>query len=386
MRVVIAAGGRFHALHLAHQLEQRNALKRLYTASYTKNDKNYVSEHLVEKNYSFKYLSTLFQRLRFYKFLDKSKLHVITDRLFDNWLSNKIEQEGEFDIFVGWANYFLNSFEKIKKTGAKIVLESGSTHILEQQKLLQEEYERFGLKAPPICKKNLEKVLAEYEVADYIMTPSGFTHKSFLKHGIDVKKMLRVPYGVNLDFFKTNEKQKPEKFRVICVGLMCLRKGIPYLLESWKKLNLPKESTELLLVGNVMADLKHFLNDFKLPENVVFYGSTDRNTLANLYSQSSVFVLPSIEEGLSMTIAEAMANKLPVICTTNTGGEDLIEDSKEGFIVPIRSVDALAEKILFCYQNQDKSEFMGLLGSSKIDNFSWDVYGQKIFEEYKKII
>ena len=135
-----------------------------------------------------------------------------------------------------------------------------------------------------------------------------------------------------------------------------------------------------------MADLKYYLKDFKLPENVVFYGSTDRETLANLYSKSSVFALPSIEEGLSMTIAEAMANALPVICTTNTGGKDLIEEDKQGFIVPIRNVDALAEKILFCYQNQDESKYMGLLGSKKIDDFGWDVYGQNIYEQYQQII
>jgi glycosyltransferase involved in cell wall biosynthesis len=386
MKVVIAAGGRFHAFHLANQLEKRNALKKLYTASYTKKDSNYISTKFVEKNKSFNIVSQFFLRFRFYKFLNKSKLHVFKDNLFDVWLSKKIKKEGKFDIFVGWANYFHNSHEKIKNSGAKIIVECGSTHILEQQELLKEEYKRFGLLAPPISKKNIEKVLAEYEIADYIMTCSNFTYKSFIKHGISPKKMLKVPYGVNLDLFGKVGKKSDGKFRVICVGLMCLRKGIPYLLHAWKNLNLPQDKTELLLVGNIQKDLKHFLKNFDLPENVIFYGSTDRITLSQLYAKSDVFVLPSIEEGLSMTIAESMASQLPVICTTNTGGEDLIEDGKHGFIIPIRDVDILAEKILWCYENQEQCKKMGILGKEKVENFTWDAYGQKIYEVYKKII
>ncbi|MFH1461373.1 MAG: glycosyltransferase family 4 protein [bacterium] len=386
MKVVIAAGGRFHAFHLAHQLEKRDVLKKLYTASYTNKDKAYVSNNFVKKNYSFDFFATIFSRFRFHKFFNKSKLHVFTDKVFDKWLSKRIAQEGKIDIFVGWANYFLNSIDQIKKTGAKIIVECGSTHIKEQQKLLKEEYQRFGLNMEPICKQNLEKILAEYEAADYIMTCSGFTYRSFIKHGIDQNKILKVPYGVDLDSFINVEKKMDGKFRVICVGLMCLRKGIPYLLQAWKKLNLPIDSTELLLVGNVQKDLMFFLKNFTLPKNVIFYGSTDRITLFNLYAKSSLFVLPSIEEGLSMTIAEAMASSLPVLCTTNTGGEELIENEKQGFVVPIRDIDILAEKILWCYQNQNICEQMGLSAKQKVQNFTWDVYGQKIYEEYKKII
>lgn len=386
MKVVIAAGGRFHAFHLAHQLENRNVLKKLYTASYTKKDKNYISPEFVEKNLSFNLISNLFMRLRFYKFFNKSKLHTIKDNVFDRWLSNKIEQEGKIDIFVGWANYFFNSIEKIKKTGAKIIVECGSTHILEQQELLKEEYKKFGLSAPPISKKNIEKVLSEYEASDYIMTCSGFTYRSFLKHGIPANKVLKVPYGVNLDLFGKLPKNSDGKFRVICVGLMCLRKGIPYLLAAWKKLNLPEDKTELLLVGNVQKDLKHFLKNFSLPKNVIFYGSTNRKTLSQLYAKSDLFVLPSIEEGLSMTIAEAMASQLPVVCTTNTGGEELIEDGKQGFIVPIRNSEVLSEKILWFYENQKDSKQMGLNAKDKVQSFTWDVYGQKVFEEYRRVL
>ncbi|MBU4269750.1 glycosyltransferase family 4 protein [Candidatus Dependentiae bacterium] len=386
MKVVIAAGGRFHAFHLAHQLEKIGVLKRLYTGSYSDIDKKYVSKKFIINNNNFSRINFLFSKLRFYKYLNKSKLHRFQDNVFDNWLSKNILKEKEIDIFVGWANYFYKSLNNIKKTGAKIILESGSTHILEQQKLLNEEYETFGIKYSAINKKTLEKVLSEYDSADYIMSPSNFTKNSFLKYNIAENKLLNVPYGVDVDFFSKIKKQNIGKFRVIFVGLVCLRKGVQYLLQAWQKLNLPIDKTELLIVGNILSDINPFLKNIKLNKNVIFYGSTDKNNLSKLYSQSSLFVLPSIEEGLSMTIAEAMASGLPVICTTNTGGQDLIQNGVQGFISQIRDPDDLAEKILFCYTNKDLCNQMGLSGAQKVKNFTWDNYGHNIYKKYLDIM
>jgi len=389
MKVVIAVGGRFHALHLAHQLEKRNILKKLFTTAYTSADQAYVSQSLVAHNSNLQYLNTFFQKARLSKVIHKSKFFVFKDNLFDRWVSKKIKDIGSFDIFVGWAHFCLHSLPQIKKTGAKTVLECGSTHILEQTNFLQEEYQRFGIPFEPIHKKNREKILEEYKQADYIMTCSQFTYNSFLKHGIPEQKMLKVPYGVNLDFFldkKNSKKKKRNKFIVICVGLMCLRKGIPYLLQAWKKLGLPENKTELLLVGNVQDDLKQYVKQISLPKNVTFYGSVNREKLLELYKSSSLFVLPSIEEGLSMTIAEGMVCGLPVVCTTNTGGQELIENKTHGFVVPIRNADVLAEKILWCYKNQEEAKQMGQHAKEKVKAFSWDTYGKNVYETYQKIL
>jgi glycosyltransferase involved in cell wall biosynthesis len=96
--------------------------------------------------------------------------------------------------------------------------------------------------------------------------------------------------------------------------------------------------------------------------------------------------MPSIQEGLAMVQAEAMACSLPLICTRNTGGEELIENGKQGFIIDTHDVKALCEKIEWCFLNQDKCFQMGKSAFEKIQNFSWDHYGNKILDTYKKII
>jgi glycosyltransferase involved in cell wall biosynthesis len=396
MKVVIAAGGRFHALHLAHQLEKRDALKKLFTFSYTSSDKNYISSNLVCNHNFNKYLDFIFSKSRVCKFVNKSKFYVFKDNLFDSWLSKKMKDIGFVDIFIGWTHYFFKSLPEIRKTGAKIIAESGSCHILEQAKLLQEEYDKFGLSGPAINKKNTLKMLNEYEQADYIMTISDFVYKSFIKQGFPEKKLLKATCGIDVEYYLNSENLlrqtqdercfRDNKFRVICVGLLSLRKGIPYLLQAWNKLNLPEKDTELLLVGNMQQDLKNVLKQIKYPKNVNFYGSTNRATLAKLYQSSSAFVLPSIEDGFGMVIGEAMASGLPVICSTNTAGSDLIEDGKQGFIFKARDVDALSEKILWCYEHKDEAKKMGELGQERVKRFSWDNYGERVFEVYQGVL
>ncbi len=386
MKIVMAAGGRFNAYHLAHQLEKRGALKKFFTFAYTKKDRSYISPKLICNNNFGSLIDRSFLKFRLSKVINKSYFNVFKDNRFDFWLKNRMQNVGKVDIFVGWAHYFLNSLPVIRKTGAKVIVECCSTHILEQQKLLQEEYRKFNVFSTPIHKKNISKILEEYNCSDYLMTCSKFTYQTFIKHGIKPEKILKVPYGVDLDFFSGEHRAKDTKFRVIFIGLMCLRKGVPYLLEAWKKLNLPQNDTELLLIGNIQKDLRPVLKKINLPKNVVFFESPTRDLIPGLYKDSSVLVLPSIEEGLSMTIAEAMACGLPVICTTNTGGEELIENEKQGFVVPIRNVDALADKILWCYKNRGKAQQMGKLGQEKVKRFTWNHYGERVFNCYKRVL
>src|SRR6185437_11087474 len=80
-------------------------------------------------------------------------------------------------------------------------------------------------------------------------------------------------------------------------------------------------------------------------ENVEMLGSLPQPELAALMSRSHVLALPSIEEGLALVQAQAMACGCPVLCSTNTGSEDLFTDVMEGFIVPIRDPAALTGRL-----------------------------------------
>lgn len=389
MKISIIAGGRFHTFHLAHQLEQRDSLAKLYTFSARTNDSSYVSTIHTNNFFLTASLDSFFQKAKLYKFITPSVFNTYKDNLFDYQVSKKINPL-EADVFVCWANYALTTMQKIKSqnTTAKIIIESGSCHILEQQKILSEEYTRQGLTYPALHPKNISKMLKEYEKADYIMTLSAFSRNSFLRQGFAPGKVLKVTPGTNVDFFLHQDSLMPAstKFRVIFVGLAGVRKGVHYLVDAWNQLNLPENTTELLIVGNVQKDLKQVLSTKKLKSNIVFYGSTDRKTLRSLYHISNVFVLPSLEEGCAMVTGEAMASGLPAICSTHTGADEIMTNGKEGFLIPPYDVIALKDKILWSYENQANAALMGQIGQQSIQKFTWNFYGQQVYQVYKKIL
>ena len=88
-----------------------------------------------------------------------------------------------------------------------------------------------------------------------------------------------------------------------------------------------------------------------------------------------------------MVIIQAMACGLPVICTTNTGGEDIVRSGKEGFIIPIRDTDALKEKILYLYENSEICKEMGQLAKERVsEGFTWDDYGDRIIAKFHDVL
>ena len=195
--------------------------------------------------------------------------------------------------------------------------------------------------------------------------------------------MIHVPYGVDLTNFRPVPKED-KIFRIIHCGAISIQKGAHYLLQAFYELNLP--GAELWLIDSMSNEIKPFLE--KYDNGRVFHkGPYPQNILYRYYSQGSVFCLASIQEGLAMVIPQAMACGLPAICTTNTGGEDIVRDGIDGFIIPIRDVEALKEKILFMYENPERRREMGESARLRVQSgFSWDDYGDRIVQAYAGIL
>jgi len=97
-----------------------------------------------------------------------------------------------------------------------------------------------------------------------------------------------------------------------------------------------------------------------------------------------VLVLPSIQEGLALVQAQAMACGVPVIASENTGAADLFTDGVEGFIVPIRDAGAIREKLLTLYENPSMREEMGAAALARVRKIGgWDDYGERAEEFYR---
>jgi starch synthase len=114
-----------------------------------------------------------------------------------------------------------------------------------------------------------------------------------------------------------------------------------------------------------------------LPTGVVCLGQTPREALLREMSEADVFVFPSLFEGFALVILEAMATGLPVITTSNTAGPDLIEDGKEGLIVPAGDVEALQTAMAFLLNDPERARAMGHAAHEKAKEYTWERYGEK---------
>ena len=376
MQVTISVAGRFHAFYLAQQLLKRGYLNRLIT-SYPKFE---VEKYGIPKS---KVSSVVIKEIMT-RGWEQSKLNRIYNpqylikEIYDYWASLIYEAS---DICVAWSGNALHTIRKAKNMGAITILERGSSHMLYQTEILKEEYEKLGLKPQVAHPRVVEKELREYEEADYISIPSKFVKRTFLEKGIPEEKLVHVPYGVNLEEFKQLQKED-NVFRIIYAGSMSVRKGVHYLLKAYTDLKLP--NSELLLVGGLEDEMKPVFS--KYDGAFKYINHVPQRDLHKYYSQGSVFAIMSIEEGLAMVQPQAMACGLPVICSTNTGGEDIIRDGIDGFIIPIRNVEALKEKLIFLYQNPEICKAMGQSAKERVSKgFTWDDYGDKMIGEYMRV-
>lgn len=374
--MIVSAGGRFHAFHLAEQLYRRGDLQRFLTTEPLRQHDQLPRDKITTFRFP-EYVGYAWRKSHLDPIVPGN---VIKDNLFDWWATRQIEA---CDLYVGFSNYSLGAFRKLESTQTKTIVDCGSPHIALVARLLSEEYARHGLSSSPVSNAEIEKQSTEYQAADYIAVGSEYARRSFVEMKVPSEKIVKVQYGVDPEHFVPCPK-RDKVFRVLFVGLIGFVKGIQYLVPAWKRLGLPKDRAELCLVGPIQDAFRPILDQYK--GWYKHLGALAHQELSQVFSQASVFVLPSVSDGFGLAAAEAMGCGLPAICTENTGIPDVIRDEQDGYVVPIRNPQRLAERLLYLYENPSVCAEMGKSAHRRIREFTWDAYGDKIVAEYKRIL
>lgn len=340
MRIVQAVFGVFHHFELARGLERRGHLEVIYsTFPWRRLQREGLPPSRVK---TFPWLHTpefLLQRYRIGGQWVLDQLGYANALAFDEWMLRRIPP---CDAFIAISGAGLKTGREIQKTGGVFICDRGSSHQRYQERIVTEEYRRWGVDLPVTDERDTLREEMIYETADLITVPSGFAARSFLEMGVPAEKLRKVPYGVRLERFHPVAEPPDDRFEVLFAGGVSLRKGVPYLLEAFAALRHPAK--RLRVAGAIRPDFEAVLS--RLPqENVEFLGSVSQDRMIELMSTSHVMVLPSIEEGLALVQGQAMACGCPVIASTNTGSEDLFTDEVEGYIVPIRDSLALTRRM-----------------------------------------
>jgi len=301
----------------------------------------------------------------------------------DKWIANnlvKAKKEGLTAVYA-YEDGALETFKAAKKLGLECIYDLPIAYHLLLQELLHKEAIRKPSWALTLgggindSKAKLERKREELELADTIVVPSDFVRQS-LPDWATEKKIIQSPFGTpnsSMQFDLEDKSLNNKKLRILFAGSMTQRKGLGDLFDAMQLVDSSK--VELVVLGSLAAPLSFYKDqvDFK------YEPTRSHDKVLELMRSCDVFCLPSIVEGRALVIQEAMSQGLPIIITANTGAEDLIETEDTGFLVPIRSPEAIAEKINWFINNRSKIFQMGKNAKQLADTYSWDSYAATIY-------
>jgi len=291
-------------------------------------------------------------------------------KIFEFFLKKKLEKINlsKVKLIHSW-DFLPDIFKYIKDKNPKIKIIQdvpiALPNIWKDMKDKKELLQGTNIKTPKYMKKSLKYI-------DLFVVPSKFVKKSLLSEGVTEKKICVMPFGVDAVKFKPIKKDYNDKFKVAFVGNINNRKGIKYLLEAWKELNL--KNSELNLYGRVYPEASKYLKNV---EKVNVHGFVD---IKKKLPKNHIYVFPSLMEGSSKSVYEALASGLPVITTFNSGS--VVRDGKEGFIIPVQNVKILKQKIEFFYNNRNQVRLYGRRARLLAEKYTWENYGKNFLKIY----
>ncbi|MGA3165449.1 MAG: glycosyltransferase family 4 protein [Terriglobia bacterium] len=211
-------------------------------------------------------------------------------------------------------------------------------------------------------------------------------HQFWAAYGADARRIFFVPYAVDTDYFREQadiwrarraeiraEKGWTQDYVLLYVGRLVRKKRVDVLIATMQKLERTRKDIRLLIVGDGV-EYTPLAEQARGLGNVHFLGFRDLPDLPQYYAIADAFVLPSEIEPWGIVVAEALACGLPVIATRKVGAAwDLIQDGKNGYVVPENDAAALAVAIdRACKSNSLASgdrEFQGGVADWGIDSY-----------------
>ncbi len=272
----------------------------------------------------------------------------------------------------------MRTFEAARDRGLACIYDLPIGYWRVAHELLREEAERepewaCTLTAMRDSADKLARKDRELALADTVVVASSFTKRTIEAAPAAPKMVHVIPYGAPASELQSGERPAGGPLRVFFAGSLGQRKGLSYLLKAAEMLG---NRIELTLLGTKISDECRPLNEALGRHRWI-------RTLPNIevlreMGRNDVFVFPSLFEGFGLVILEAMAQGLPVIATPNTAGPDLITEGLDGFVVPIRSAEAIAEKLELLASDRLRLAAMREAAIQTARRCTWESYRQRL--------
>ena len=309
--------------------------------------------------------------------------------LHDRVVARRLEKlMGKIDIIHTWPLGALETLKTASKLGIPTVLERCNAHTGFAMEVVQKECDRLGVILPPDHEhaynaEKLRKEEDEYRLATRLLCPSEFVVKTFLDKGYAREQLARHIYGYDEKvYYPSNEPRDPKRgLTMISVGVCAVRKGLHYALEAWLRSPASKDGT-FLIAGEFLPAYQEKLASMLAHPSVKVLGH--RNDVPELMRKSDILVLPSIEEGFGLVIAEAMGSGcVPLASDACT---EICSHMKTGLMHHVGDIDALTQHITMLHE--DRGLLQGLRAESlrAAPEITWTAAGRILLDVYRETI
>lgn len=243
-----------------------------------------------------------------------------------------------------------------------------------------DEFHRCGYEYPypHISDDHLWELFSRgYRLADLIITPSCVSQRFMQEEGC--KNVIVIPHGTDIPA-DVKPMSNLDHFNVGYLGQLGPDKGVRYLIEAWSKLNYT--DGKLMIGGSDVESARSFINHWGNTGQYLLMGRL--NNISDLYNNIQVYIQPSICESFGIEILEAMMHERVVIASEGAGASEIINDGEDGFVVKIRDVDGIADRIDYCKNHPGEIIRIGKNARVKAQNYTWDKVKMKYAEVYNK--
>lgn len=307
----------------------------------------------------------------------------------DHIVARRIEKmAGQIDIIHTWPTGALETLKTAARLGIPTVLERPNAHTRFAMEVVQQECDRLGVALPPDHEhaydfEKLRKEEEEYNLATRLLCPSEFVVKTFLDKGFKKEQLVRHIYGYDEHVYYPDSKPRDPKrgLTMLFVGVCAVRKGVHYALEAWLKSPASKDG-KFLIAGEFLPAYQEKLAPMLAHSSVQVLGH--RNDVAELMRKSDIIILPSIEEGFGLVIAEGMGSGcVPLASEACT---EICDHMQTGLMHRIGDVEALTQHIALLHEDRALLERFRAASLRASPEFTWAAAGVKLLDAYRETL
>ena len=231
------------------------------------------------------------------------------------------------------------------------------------------------------------QILARYifQLTDKVQCMTEKDAKKILRYGVEAKKIVVIPNGIDIDFFRSGHPAKKHNNYILWIGRFVEEKGLKYLVGAMESVTKDFPDKKVILVGEgpLKKEIQLQIHNTGLDKNFEIRDNCSQKEIVALMQGCELFVLPSLQEGFPKSILEAMICEKPVI--TTDGLKEIVGNA--GITVTPGSIEELKNAILFYVSHPSVAKKSGREGRKYVEkNFSWDIVNKKIEGVYASLI